>query len=116
MKVIIAGSRTIKKCNIDSIVKQSGFSITTLICGMAKGVDKLGYDWAKNLGIEIDMYPADWHEYGKKAGAIRNKKMAEVAEALIAVWDSESKGTKMMIDMMRKLDKPVYITKASLEY
>ena len=36
------------------------------------------------------------------AGYLRNKQMAEYADALIAFWDGESKGTKHMIDLAKK--------------
>jgi len=37
-------------------------------------------------------------KYGNAAGPIRNKQMAEYADALVAVWDGKSRGTKNMID------------------
>ena len=47
-------------------------------------------------------YPADWEQYGPRAGYIRNSEMAKVATHLIAFWDGRSKGTKHMIDIARK--------------
>lgn len=70
-----------------------------LICGMAPGADTLGLTWAQNHGIKVESYPADWGLYGKSAGPIRNREMAQVATHLLAFWDGESKGTKNMIEM-----------------
>lgn len=39
-----------------------------------------------------------WGEYGKVAGPIRNREMAEYAEALIAVCKNHSAGTTNMIN------------------
>jgi len=47
----------------------------------------------------VQEFPAEWEEYGKKAGYYRNKKMAEYATHCIAFWDGKSAGTKMMIDL-----------------
>jgi hypothetical protein len=35
--------------------------------------------------------------------------MADYADALVAVWDGSSPGTKNMINIMQRLDKPVHI-------
>lgn len=53
-------------------------------------------------------FPADWKAHGKAAGPIRNKQMAEYADALLLIWDGESKGSASMKNEMLKLNKPVY--------
>ena len=60
-------------------------------------MDKLGEEWARSKGIPVEVYEADWETYGRRAGYIRNASMALVADALIAIWDGESKGTSHMI-------------------
>ena len=57
------------------------------------------------------MFIPDWDKDGRSAGYKRNAEMAEYADALIAVWDGDSKGTKHMIECMNKLNKKVYIHK-----
>ena len=47
-------------------------------------------------------FPADWDKHGKSAGYKRNLEMAENADALIAFWDGESRGTKHMIDIAKE--------------
>lgn len=114
MRVIIAGSRTIT--DLETVVRcieESGFELREVVSGTAKGVDQLGEQWARALGIPIARFPADWETHGKRAGYLRNIDMGEYADALIAVWDGESKGTKHMIDIMNSLNKPVYIGKPS---
>lgn len=95
MKTIIAGSRTITD---DSLVKEaileSGFDISCVICGLVKGVDLLGADWAVTNKKTVQYFPANWKKHGKAAGYIRNVEMADVADALIAVWNGQSRGTK----------------------
>lgn len=99
MKVIIAGSRTISDRElVEAAIKASGFEITEVVCGMARGVDTVGLNWARDNNIPVKAFPADWEKYGRAAGPIRNKQMAEYAEALIAIMAPNSRGTKNMIE------------------
>ena len=110
MKTIIAGSRT---CHSYQVVKaavdQCGFEITEILSGNARGVDHLGEMIGYHRGIPVKRFPADWKTHGKAAGAIRNLQMSEEADALIAVWDGKSRGTKHMIDTAYKKGLLVYV-------
>lgn len=98
MKVIIAGSRTIGSLEeVVAAIKASGFDITEVVCGGAQGVDQLGKFWAYNAGIPTKQFNAHWNEHGKAAGPIRNREMAAYADALILVWDGQSKGSANML-------------------
>lgn len=112
MKVIIAGSRGITDIRlVEKAIQSSEFNITEVVCGCARGVDTLGKDWAISNNIPVTYFPAKWDTYGKSAGYIRNSKMANYADALIAIWDGKSKGTKHMIDLANKNGLYVYIDK-----
>lgn len=109
MKVIIAGSRSIKDRKIvDKAIEASGFSITEVVSGGASGVDSLGEAWAADHKIPVKQFPAKWELHGKAAGPIRNKQMADYAEALIAVWDGNSRGTLNMITQAKCKGLHVY--------
>jgi len=73
-----------------------------IVSGGADGVDKLGERYAKEHNHKLTIMNADWKQYGKVAGPIRNRQMAEYADALIAFWLDSSKGTKNMIDTARE--------------
>ncbi len=110
MRVIVAGSRDINDYEIvKAAIEKSEFNIFEVVSGRARGVDQLGEKWAICNEIPIAIFPANWKRDGKAAGHIRNVSMAHHADALIAVWDGESRGTKHMIDTMTKLKKPVYV-------
>lgn len=112
MKVIVAGSRVITDSQfvIDAIIS-SGYEVSEVFCGGARGVDKIGAEIAKGIGIPVRHFPADWNLHGKSAGMIRNREMAEQADALIAVWDGQSRGTAHMISVMRDLGKPCHVVR-----
>lgn len=58
--------------------------------------------------LKLTKFPADWDKFGKAAGHIRNKQMAEEADALLLIWDGESKGSANMKKEMLFKNKPVY--------
>jgi predicted Rossmann fold nucleotide-binding protein DprA/Smf involved in DNA uptake len=109
MKVIIAGSRDITDAGLVlKAVIDSEFEITEVVSGAARGVDSIGEKIANIQGWKVTRFPANWKRYGKSAGPIRNKQMAEYSDMAIVVWDGKSSGSKNMIETMKKLDKPVY--------
>lgn len=110
MKAIIAGSRNIIEYDIvEECILKSGFNITEIVSGTANGVDKLGEQYAHHHNIPIKQFPADWNNLGKRAGYVRNGEMADYAEALIAIWDGQSKGTKHMIDLAKKKNLIIHV-------
>ena len=114
MRLIIAGSRTIN-VGVDGILMFMGYyfninqlPISEIVSGTANGVDQDGEYAAVACMIPVKRFPADWDKHGKAAGHIRNKQMADYADALLLIWDGESKGSKNMKETMLKLGKPVY--------
>lgn len=106
MRVIIAGSRDF--CNrrlVDETMEKYKAEVTAICCGGARGADSLGRAWARDNKIEVLNFPAQWDLYGKAAGPIRNYEMAQAADFLVAFWDDKSRGTKNMIESMRRLGK-----------
>lgn len=115
MKVIIAGTRTIDDEKfVNSCIEKGADSlyfITEIITGGSRGVDALAEKWANKKRIPIHVCQAEWEKYGRKAGPIRNEQMAKKADALIAIWDGESHGTKNMIDTAKSHGLRVLIYK-----
>lgn len=108
MRLIIAGSRDFndyellcEKCDSFLSDHKNDLSIT-IVSGGAKGADRLGEKYAKEMNYKLMVIPANWNQYGRSAGVIRNEEMAKAGDALIAFWDGKSKGTKHMIDIATK--------------
>lgn len=109
-RTIISGSRSCTELrHIYDAVKASGFFPSVVISGTCRGPDRFGEEWAKANGVPIERFPADWDQYGKQAGYIRNVDMACHAEALIAVWDGESNGTRHMINAARAKGLKIFV-------
>lgn len=112
MKLIIAGSRTI---TLNDVILYEHLQylnlyekLTEVVSGTAGGMDRSGERFACVHSIDLKQFPADWNKLGKAAGHVRNKQMAVYADALLLVWDGESKGSANMKENMLKLNKPVY--------
>lgn len=116
MRTIIAGGREVNGDTADQLVREaiskSGWSneISEVIHGAALGIDSAAHRVCKNLW-PVKPIPADWNLHGKSAGPIRNRKMAGMADALIAIWDGSSRGTKNMIETAKEFGLRVYIHK-----
>ncbi len=110
MITIIAGSTTISDYHlIIRAIKKSEFEITKIVSGGAIGVDKLGEIFSFEENIPLVIMPANWKDYGKPAGIIRNREMAKISEALVAVWDGKSHGTKNMIETAAIMGLKVFV-------
>jgi hypothetical protein len=111
MKCIIAGSRRIDDYGLlDRAFTSCAWhdKITEIVSGTARGVDQMGERLAGHRGLSVAKFPADWAK-GRGAGHMRNKQMAEYADIAIVLWDGKSRGTKNMIENMKKLDKPCLV-------
>jgi len=113
LRVIIAGGRDFNDLELltrvcDEILQNS--TNVTIVSGCANGADKLGELYAKLKCYEVTRFPADWETHGKSAGILRNKEMANNADALIAFWDGKSKTTKRGFKLVAVVDYAGNIT------
>ncbi len=83
-------------------------NITEVVSGCARGVDALGEEWAYKNHREVKLFAADWNE-GPSAGPQRNTRMANYADALIAVIQNASPGTSNMIAQARQKGLKVFV-------
>jgi hypothetical protein len=83
--------------------------IGALVNGGARGTDYLAAHWALERSLPTLFFPAEWGKYGRRAGFVRNETMARRADYFVAFWDGRSKGTKHMIDCVRKLEKELAV-------
>lgn len=128
IKVIIAGSRNFYNYNIVEDTVVSYFMSRgilkeniEIISGGARGADSLGEQLADSYGLKLTVFPAQWDTYGKAAGMIRNKEMADYATKdsdkaiLFAFWDGQSRGTKGMIDIAKRCGMEVIVNEFKID-
>lgn len=106
MKLMISGSRGITEFDFEGHIEND---VDTVICGGAKGVDTLAMEYAHKKGLKLIVLRPDYERYGKAAPLIRNREMVDMADIILAVWDSKSKGTKYTINYATKQHKSIRI-------
>lgn len=79
---------------------------TVLVSGGARGVDTWAEQAAKQLGLEVRIFPADWQTHGRSAGFRRNVTIVENADLVLAfMTNGQSRGTRHTVTVA--LDKGV---------
>lgn len=109
MKIAVVGSRSLDNYQlVKSILEQYTFS--QIVSGGAKGIDTLAEQYSDELGLikPLVILP-DWKQYNRGAGAVRNRKIVDTADFVVAIWDGKSKGTKISINHAKKINKPVFV-------
>lgn len=110
MLTIVAGSRTITDLSvIRKAVASAPWRVSQIVSGCAHGVDRTAERLAPELGVTIKRFPAQWEREGRSAGFKRNVAMAKYADALVAVWDGKSRGTKHMIDQAYRHSLKIHV-------
>lgn len=106
MKLIIAGGRDFNNYELLETtlihLLQYVDEDIEIVSGTCDGADKLGEMFAAENNHLVKRFPADWEKYGKSAGPLRNKQMAEYATHCVCFWDGQSKGTGSMIELAKR--------------
>lgn len=109
MKVIIAGSRHIEDYEtLTALIEATGWDIQEVVSGGCRGVDMMGEQWAAEHEIPVRHFVADWAQYGREAGELRNREMASYADGLILLWDAKSPGASCMMREAAKAGIPIH--------
>lgn len=93
---------------IDEWTKTNG-PITKIISGGCRGADTMAERYAKEWNIPAVVFNAEWEEYGKSAGFVRNKKIVEDSTCIIAFPSKNGKGTQNTIELAKERSIDVFI-------
>lgn len=121
--IFVCGSRDLDQ-PIDYILDTYRDGVNTdsivVLQGGAKGADELAREWANRNGYKVITVEANWSQYGKRAGYLRNAAMLDyilqekyrlgdslVVTALAFKSKEVSKGTDMMIKLL--VDAGLYV-------
>lgn len=113
-RVIIAGSRNFN--DFELLEKKMLFFLqnkknVVVLCGGARGADELGRQFAEKHGFMIEMFPADWKKFGKRAGVVRNREMAQSASGCVVFWNGSSRGSANMIEEAKRAGVPLRVVR-----
>jgi len=110
MRVGIVGYRNFNDYEkFKTFLLQIDLKITTIISGGCSGTDTLAEKYANESNIPIIIHYPEWNKYGKSAGPIRNKKIVDDSEFIIAFVSSNSKGTFDTIKKAKEKSIPIQI-------
>lgn len=90
MKLLIAGSRSIKNFDLSPYVPKD---TEIIICVGADGVDSLAKKYADKNKISKLVLRPRYDKYGKAAPLKRNETMVDLADSVLIIWDGMSRGT-----------------------
>ncbi|MBQ4153413.1 MAG: hypothetical protein IJD11_03560 [Oscillospiraceae bacterium] len=102
MKIAVVGSR-------DVIVDDIGRYLSDgeeIVSGGAIGVDSCAAEYAKEKGLKLTVFLPQYERYGRAAPIVRNKKIVDYADKVIAFWNGNSKGMLSVIRYAQKTGKP----------
>ena len=105
MKIAVIGSRNVTVDNICEYLTDCD----EIVSGGAVGVDTCAADYAKQNGIALTVFLPEYERYGRAAPIVRNKKIVDHADQILAFWDGRSKGTQSVIRYAEKTGKPCKI-------
>lgn len=101
-KLVVAGSRSFAdfdrlSADLDYLLSKKSPDEVEIVSGGASGADALAERYARSRGLAFRAFPADWRRWGKLAGPIRNRQMADYGSAVVVYWDGRSRGSADMI-------------------
>ena len=106
MKLLIAGSRSIARFDLKDHVPQE---VSLIISGGAKGIDAVAEEYADRHRISKLILHPRYDLYGRSAPLTRNEMMVELADAVLVIWDGESRGAEFTIRYAEKRGKKIEV-------
>lgn len=98
MRVIVCGGRAYQDAHLVARVVALLPRDATVVHGGASGLDSLVAAECRAKGIVTEAHPAAWKEHGRRAGPLRNQRMADLGADLCIAFPG-GRGTN---DMARR--------------
>ena len=111
MKIAVIGSRTLQ---IEGLGNYLPPGVTELVSGGARGVDQCAKEYALEKGLKLTEFLPNYARYRGGAPLVRNEQIVRYADAVLAFWDGQSTGTRRVIELCQKLEKPVTVIRTDI--
>jgi len=108
-KVAIIGSRDWSDFEM---VRDYVYSLNeddTVVSGGARGADQFAEIYARERGLAVIVFHADWDKLGKRAGLIRNHDIIKASDRVVGFWNGSSTGTQHSLRLAREAGKPALV-------
>ncbi len=106
MKLLIAGSRSIKEFDLSPYIPEGTDHI---ISGGADGIDSIAEEYADRHRLSKTILRPRYDLYKKAAPLKRNDEMVAMADCILIVWDGSSKGTMHTIKYAESMGKDIKV-------
>lgn len=116
---LIVGSRSYTdyasfKAKCDALLAEK--TDIEIVSGGASGTDAMAERYAHELGCSLQIFPAEWSRYGKRAGYVRNREMHSYISTfpergVIAFWDGTSRGTAQSFALAKEFDNSIRVVR-----
>lgn len=101
MKIAIIGSRNLIVADLSKYIP----SDAEIVSGGANGIDTCAAEFAKNNNLKLTVFLPEYERYGRAAPVLRNKKIVDYSDKIIAFWNGSSKGTLSVIKYAQQIGK-----------
>ncbi len=109
MKLAVIGNKEFNDFSkLEKILKKYE-SIECIISGGAAGTDSLAAFYAQKYQIKLLEYPPDYQKDGINAKHLRDKRIVDNADRIIAFWNRKCEGTRYTLNYATKQGKPIEI-------
>lgn len=109
MRIAVVGSRNATGLTMEKLASHIPPECTQIISGGAAGVDTLAEQYALRSGIDFLKIEPNYAFFGRQAPIVRDTKIVESADKVLAFWDYKSRGTAFTISECIRLQVPVQI-------
>jgi predicted Rossmann fold nucleotide-binding protein DprA/Smf involved in DNA uptake len=110
MKLLIAGSRSIKEFDLAPYIPEK---VTEIISGGAEGIDTLAEQYADKHKLSKHIIRPEYNKYGNAAPILRNRVMVELCDEALIIWDGKSRGTSSTIKYAKDQEKKATVINIS---
>ena len=110
MKLLVVGSRSIEDFDLSPYISDK---VDTIISGGAGGAHTLAEKYADLHRLSKYIMRPRYDLYGRGAPLKRNEQMVDLADAVLIVWDGQSKGTNYTLKYAQKKNKQVLLIQPS---
>lgn len=100
MRLAVVGSRSFDDYQL-LIKTLQRYHVDTIVSGGARGADSLAKRYAHEFKLNLVEFIPEWYDahgqYNPSAGFVRNRKIVDSADVVVAFWDGVSSGTRHSI-------------------
>jgi len=119
LKLIVAGGRDfhdyqlLTKVIMDLALVEYADRAISIVSGMAKGADSLGYMFAVENNVRKYIFPADWRIHNKFGRIKRYNDICAFGDCLVLFLTQSHCNATEMLEIMANKNKPVFIVNPS---